>query len=412
MNVLIAEDSGDKSRRIRELFEGTAEFAAIDVTFAQTVADAKVHLRATNFDLLVLDVLLPNRAGDEPTHTGTVALLEELATRKTLRKPRHILGLTAYDEAIRDAGPAFISQTWAVVRFSFESDEWRSQLAASVRYILAEAQQDRHAEYKVDLCVLTALRSPELDAVLRLPWSWQAAEPLDDVTFVRRGTFTSGDQPYSVVAASATKMGMVSAALLASKLIERERPRYLVMPGICAGVRGKCNFGDVIIGDPAWDWQSGKHFADTDGGHFAIAPDPLPVSAFIRSRIDQLRADTAFWTEVKEAAPTKPDTELKLRIGPMATGSSVLADEDILERVLLQNRNLLAVEMEAYGVLAAAVDGKYPRPTALAMKSVCDFADAEKNDQWQGYAAYTSAQALKEFFERYMIEIHPLAGSR
>lgn len=412
MRILIAEDGVEKSRSLRDLFENTPEFSNIEVIFVQTVDDAKSQLRQVSFDLLILDVLLPNRAGDNPAHTGTVALLEELATRKTLKKPRHILGLTAYDEAIRDAGPAFVSQTWAVVRFSFESDEWRGQLAASVRYILAEAQQDRSESYGTDLCLITALRTPELDAVLRLPWSWTAAEPLDDVTFVQRGTFTSGGQTYSVVAASATKMGMVSAALLAAKLIERERPRFLVMPGICAGVRGKCNLGDVILGDPAWDWQSGKHLGDPDGSQFAIAPDPMPVSSFIRSRADQLRADSTFWVKVKSGASSTPEGELKLRIGPMATGSAVLADEDVLERVVKQNRNLLAVEMEAYGVLAASVDGRHPRPTAFALKSVCDFADPTKDDQWQGYAAYTSAQAVKEFFERYMVEIHSLAGTR
>ncbi|NBB16590.1 hypothetical protein GVN21_14600 [Caulobacter sp. SLTY] len=412
MKILVAEDSADKIRRIREVVEAAGEFGSIEVVFAQTVVDAKAQLRDTHFDLLILDVLLPNRAGDEPGHACTVALLEELATRNSLKKPRHILGLTAYDEAIRDAGAAFISRTWAVVRFSFESDEWRAQLISSIRYILGEAQQERDARYETDLCVLTALKTPELDAVLRIPWAWQAAEPLDDVTFVRRGSFSSQGQSFSVVAASASKMGMVSAALLAAKLVERERPRYLVMPGICAGVKGKCGYGDIIVGDPVWDWQSGKHFVEADVAGFAIAPDPLPVSGFIRSRIDQLRADSKFWLGVKDASQSKPETELKMRLGPMATGSSVLADEDVLERILVQNRNLTAVEMEAYGVLAAAVDGRFPRPTAFAMKSVCDYADPTKDDQWQGYAAYTSAQALKEFFERYMAEIRDLAGSR
>jgi hypothetical protein len=36
------------------------------------------------------------------------------------------------------------------------------------------------------------------------------------------------------------------------------------------------------------------------------------------------------------------------------------------------------------------------------MKSVCDFGDEDKNNLWQHYAAFTSAQALRVFVEHYL----------
>ena len=59
-----------------------------------------------------------------------------------------------------------------------------------------------------------------------------------------------------------------------------------------------------------------------------------------------------------------------------------------------QNRKLLAVDMEAYGVASAATELPEPQPDFLMLKGVSDFADEEKNDAYREYAAYMSVQVL------------------
>jgi hypothetical protein len=54
---------------------------------------------------------------------------------------------------------------------------------------------------------------------------------------------------------------------------------------------------------------------------------------------------------------------------------------------------------------SAARDSGPPRPAAFGLKSVCDFADHLKNDKYQKYAAYTSAQVLAEFVRRYGVQL-------
>jgi nucleoside phosphorylase len=200
--------------------------------------------------------------------------------------------------------------------------------------------------------------------------------------------------------------------LLTAKLIEKERPRFLVMAGICAGIKGKVNIGDAIFGDPVWDWQSGKHLVSSEGQHFAIAPDPQPLASFVRARATQLRQESSVWDNIRNSWPTPPQQSLRGHVAPLATGAAVVADQDIVDLVIEQNRNVAAIEMEAFGALCAAVNASHPRPTALVIKSVCDFADAEKNNDWQSYAAYTSAETVRQFFERYMSEMRALAGTR
>lgn len=87
-----------------------------------------------------------------------------------------------------------------------------------------------------------------------------------------------------------------------------------------------------------------------------------------------------------------PNNDLSLHVGPMASGASVIADDHSARMIATQHRELIGIEMEAYAVMAAAELSSEPKPTAIIIKSVCDFADPDKNDNWQQYAAFTSAQ--------------------
>ncbi|WPX20106.1 hypothetical protein RHM58_09260 [Pseudomonas sp. 10S4] len=79
-----------------------------------------------------------------------------------------------------------------------------------------------------------------------------------------------------------------------------------------------------------------------------------------------------------------------------------MATSDAMQPITAQNREVLGVEMEAYAVMASADFACKPSPIPIAIKSVCDYADAEKNDMWQSYAAYTSAA----FFNRLFTDEH------
>lgn len=68
-----------------------------------------------------------------------------------------------------------------------------------------------------------------------------------------------------------------------------------------------------------------------------------------------------------------------------------------------QIRDVIAIEMEAYGVYYAAKWAIEPKPRFVAIKSVCDFADVEKGDDYHDYAAYTSARILQCLAEEYFV---------
>ena len=249
--------------------------------------------------------------------------------------------------------------------------------------------------------MICALKNPELSAMRRLAWDWGELKPLDDNVFVYEGKFESGGKTFRVAAGYCTRMGVVSGAIHAARLIEAARPRHIIMAGICAGVAGKTKFGTSVLADPAWDWQSGKIDGGKGQDRVAVSPHHLGVDHSIRAKFEVLMQDREFCRKVQDGWPGDCPNEFEILAGPMASGSSVVADEKIISDIRRHNRDLLAVDMEVYGVYAAAAAAARPKPIPFAVKSVCDYANPEKDDQYQAYAAYTCAETVREFLERF-----------
>ena len=411
VKILIVDDDADKLRKLIGVLIGCGVDRS-EIDTSRSASDARKKFRTTRYDIGILDLLLPYNDEDEPKIEASLELLRDVSEYDEYYKPERLIGFTAFSEAATLAKPVFVQALWTVVIYDETANDWEEQFRRVVAYMKVKSTKTIKQTYDMDLAVITALSSPELSAVHRLPWDWEPSEPMDDTTFFRRGKFKSGQNQYRVVSTSAPRMGSVAAALLTARVIAHFRPRFVVMAGICAGVKEKANLGDAVLFSPCWEWASGKLIPDgNNGASLEPAPHQIPIDEFIRSRAEELRKDRAFWLDVQTHYPDEFDILPKLLIAPGASGPSVIAHGESTESLKSQHRKLTAIDMEAYGVCAAAEAAPYPRPTAFVLKSVSDFADEEKNDSMRSYAAYTSARAIKEFFERYMYVIHDKAGT-
>jgi len=403
MKTLIVEDDRFKLQKIAKAMSDVEGFNADGLTHVGNVNEAKIQLKSTSFDLLVLDISLPQRPDQEADSDAGLNLLEELFDRTGYKIPPHILGITAYPDILARASERFTKRTLAVVYYDPTSEEWSQRLKGYVRHIIA-AQNDRLAqveEYRSHLAVVCALETPELDSLLRNGWTWDQHHVPNDHTIYHRAVIERNGENRVIYAAAASRMGMPAAAILSMKMIYAFRPRYLSMIGIAAGVQGKTEFGDIVVAYPSWDWGSGKLVKDNKGKiHFEPSPHQLSLTPELRSKFGQLSNDASALQAIKRSWPAdSPNHELSVRIGPLASGASVLADGTTTERIKQQHRQLMGIEMETYGVFVAAEEVTEPRPEAFSMKSVVDFGDVHKDDRYQKYAAFTSAQALKYFVE-------------
>lgn len=398
VKMLIVDDEYTKISAITEIamsFDTT-----IIIEHASTSHEARRKLMASEYDLLVVDLNLPAALGSAPTRSGGLEFYDMLMLDSAILLPDVIFlsgledGVEEAREAVNDRGAIFCSYSESLC------GGWKNILLGKIKYASQRRKRLSAAAPRFDIAILTALGDPELTAVLNLPYSWKNMRFGDDPTGYHIGEITRDSGNLTVVAASARRKGMPSSAALASKMVAKFRPKYVVMLGICAGVKGKTNYGDVIVADPSWDWGSGKHAELDDGTRvFMAAPYPHPLDTHISQLAMELGSDGGEARQIQASwAGDLPEGKLTIRVGPMASGAAVLATTNAVQPIMAQNREVLGVEMEAYAVMASADFACRPSPIPIAIKSVCDYADAEKNDLWQSYAAYTSAAFFNRLF--------------
>ena len=189
-------------------------------------------------------------------------------------------------------------------------------------------------------------------------------------------------------------MGMTLAASLTTRAILGLKPRLVAMVGICAGRVGKTNLGDLIIASNVFDYTAGKHYVD----HFGPRPKSYPVddtlSTYIVSSVlenHELIGQIIDAYQGDKNLPSLPTIHFK----PMASGTAVVDDKNIIDEVTRTQDDLAGIDMEAYAV---AVSANILRTKWLVIKTVQDFANGEKTateSTIRSYAAFSSAKLLE-----------------
>ncbi|WP_338628306.1 hypothetical protein [Yersinia intermedia] len=406
MKILIVDDHPERYKDlVPELIR--IGIGKEDVHFVTFANEAYEELEKEYYDLLILDILIPLDRFDEPDHSNSLNILYTISETEDVKKPGKVIGITSDISAAESVSDEFSEHTWSIIRYSSNNIEWLRKIINCSKYLIGKIgnkDDDVKKQDTVDLAIICALQTPELDAVLKLPWNWGVSRPIDDLIFVRDGWFISENKKFTVVAAFATRMGMIATALKSFAVISILKPKVIGMTGICAGVKGKVNIGDVLFADPAWDFQSGKRVKDKDNTSFSIAPHQLVPSYAIRCHIEQLRLDSELLDEISLMYDSEFKFSTNIVLGPVASGSAVLADGDTIKEIRGQQRELVGVEMEIYGLYSAA-NNSSPQPKYFALKGVCDFADPDKVDEAQHYAAYASSKVMQKLFETYAARI-------
>lgn len=399
IDILIVEDSAEKASIIRD-FICTLEY--VDANKIDVVTDARTareRLGQKSFHLLILDVQIPKVfGGDLPTKDGGIELLASLSKSGRVNLPLHVIGLTAYDDAIDLAAAPFAEQLWGLLKYTQDGDGWRRQLRTKIDYLTSAIQASTfNARYMFDVAIVTALLDPEFAAIKRLDYNWEPLSLKDDITEYQVGSVLRDTKTLKIVAASAAQMGMAASAVLASKIIYRFRPRIIAMTGITAGIKDKANIGDVLAADSSWDYGSGKFVAKGKTRQFLPDPRQVDISGALQEQLLALSQRQEVFDQIKREWPgSKPEESLKLVVGPLPSGAAVVADPLVVKQLKDRNRKMIGLDMEGYSIFLAAKYASKPYPEPLVIKSVTDFADESKGelDHLRPYAAFTSAKTL------------------
>lgn len=254
-------------------------------------------------------------------------------------------------------------------------------------------------DYNVSV-VLISVTDTEDYGIKYLYKDWEEFYIAGDEQKYFRAHFEKDGKTHVVVYAKQKEMGMTAGAALATKMIMQFRPSYIIMTGIAAGValENGANdqiYGDVIVANEIWEYASGKFVncekADISFGNVGFIPRPKSI-----------KISDSVIESVKKAVSSDMNQN-HIFIGPMACGTAVIANKEILNKqVHSQMPDTVGLDMESYAIAYAAQNAPEPKPLAIIIKSVCDYADSSKGDLYQKFAACTAAEFSKLLYEMFL----------
>jgi nucleoside phosphorylase/CheY-like chemotaxis protein len=403
IKILIMDDSPNKVEKIRKFLVEDCQLHLDDISVGSNIGEGRKLLMKQSYDLLLLDLVMPADDDSEARSEESINFLRELGFNNLMKKPIHIIGFSQFDEAIEKNTEEFEESLWSLVKFDFGNNDWKDKLRVKICHLIDTKKEFKayiENENKFDLGIICALERPELAAVLALPCNWQEFNLKNDPLIYHRGEIESkSGKKYSVVACSTNKMGMHAAATISTMMIAKFEIKELFMVGICAGIRESgVNFGDVIVADGTLDYGFGKLKENSSKETiFEPAPQQILTKQGILSKIQNFNRDAktlaVIYAEYKSG--NKPNNQPSVVVGTVASGSYVVQSPTFLAGIVSRDRKLKGVDMEGYGVYMAC--HFFDQTSSLFIKSVSDFGDEKKDDNYQDYAAYTSANYLYQF---------------
>lgn len=421
MRILIVDDAEDKRREVRSaLQEEFKDQYTLELDEAVDYEDALERLRDGFYDLVVLDLFLPD-ASRSPTEDISKALIIQVVRGDRLIPPTHIIGLTAYPVEVQDERPFYDEHLLALLHYDAVDGAWRSALCSRIRYLVASkraAARFRLESYDFDLVVLTARHENEYIPVAQslfgrkiadefLPWS--GAVTIGEVA-------GPGGRALKTALICIGEMGVAPAAAVASEAMNLFRPRMIAMVGMCCGFNSSASASprkllDVLVVREVACWEEGKYEPDKESGdgQFRNRAKTRLVDDAIRNQVEQAveQASAHLMPRLRKIAKTSAykavtaqfDTDdvrtvPEVKFSPIVSGSSVVADDDMIGEILSRHPNALGLDMEIAG-LHAAVDrclGK--KPSVLAVKGVADFGRADKGASAQVMASRCATEVF------------------
>lgn len=366
MKYLLIEDCIDKRNAVEQEIkkhDPNAELSIVD-----NLEDARIAILSDEFDLIVFDVYLPVRHGEQEQDISE-DLVRAFAKSKNYSRESIALTMYADEDLVREQ---FNDHGVTVVAFDQEG-RWKQSLIRKVEKIAARP--------RCDFIILCALSKE------RAAYANTRAELGSLTTIAGLNCQEVKVDDWRGFCITPQRMGLVSMAITASKAIELFQPKVAAMSGICAGVAGETNLLDVVIGDVCWEYQTGKF----KNNRFLQEPYQAPVSRTIRVHLEQATEDATLLAELKTGLFETELKNSKIHLGVVSSGSAVIADIAKMEVIAEQHRKWSALEMEMYAFYEAAAQSLC-QPAFFGAKAVVDMGDAAKGDALHGSACVLSAR--------------------
>jgi nucleoside phosphorylase len=233
----------------------------------------------------------------------------------------------------------------------------------------------------VDILIVTALAEEQRALQQFFVTDEEHHSTYAPLTYHKGSTKSTSDGiSYSIAITCLFGMGNPEAGILAANAIRELNPTYIIMFGIAGGIKERIGLGDVIISTQIFYYEQAKLLSDK----IEIRPISFHVDAILKNRL-------ASFAEQSQK-------NYSVKFGPFAVGEKIIANATTVEALKDYEPKLLGIEMESFGV-AAAASYALQRPRFIAIRGISDHADELKNDDSRHTALTNAADFLFSFLQ-------------
>jgi len=389
MKILILEDDISKIEAIKFEILTFDEDAEIDSTTNQL--DFSTEVQRKLYDLIIIDLMVPMSEGNEPVDL-TETIIFRIRDEDCINFNTQVLALSQYPDAAHKFLDGFNSVGIHIGKYS-EDEQWKNLLFTSLR--LSKPLK------KYDFVIVCALQE-EADAFSDVFPSFSKNISIFGLVCKR---VDIGESKGLIITCS--RMGLVNAAITATKAIEYFRPSLICMSGICAGIKpDDLDIYDLVISETSYQHDSGKWGEDG----FISEPYSVQLDPDVRTSINNTITDQQVLGDIfLNINPDKDEyanntIEPKIIFGVTSSGSNVVANTDMVEQIKKTHRKLVSLDMETYAIYEAARMSSM-KPLFFSCKSVVDNGTPAKNDDYHRLACLFSARCTFKIVERLLTEV-------
>ncbi|HEY5588769.1 MAG TPA: hypothetical protein VIK86_07425, partial [Candidatus Paceibacterota bacterium] len=181
IKILIIEDNIEKLRKIVTFLNETCNIQDDCISYAENTNSGRDFLLRNNYDLLLLDLVLPINEGDDPSPKVGSNFLDEIYYNPNINIPVHIIGLTEFDEIFIEYREKFDDKLWSLVNFSLQNNDWTDKLKSKIFYLQTFKKRFEsfiENDNTYDIAIITALNI-EFEQLLKAT-DWTKLENQND----------------------------------------------------------------------------------------------------------------------------------------------------------------------------------------------------------------------------------------
>lgn len=412
MKILVMDDSQDKRRQICDVLTNMCGLNQTEIDQVDDLNKGRKLLFSHQYDLLVLDLVLPTNIGEDIIPDRGAHFIEEFDRYARLNKPLVIIGLTAYEGQFESMKQLYEDKLWALIQYRQESTDWQVTLQRAVQKafdLRTAIMKSLQGADRFDVAVICARTCEfvQLEQAFDHQWRDMETNTTIGLTFKWMEVLNHRAEKIRLLACCCGQKGMTSTSAAATYIYTQYGVRDIYMIGYCIGFPGRASKGDLFVATSEYDYLHARLAEESGESASAQGLYSISCSNELRTQIDAFVHEKAPQTTIKAAMRNAhlDGSDFTIHVGSGACGPEmVVKEQQLVEALIKRMPDLFAVDTEGYGLYAAQylMGGQC---SCLLIKGVADYGSTEDTVQSVNACTYKSAFFLREFLKmKYRIE--------